>query len=259
MLQMNEAAATVVVWVIGLLTVQNWRQYRISRPLTLDGVTTLLAMLPITKSCVQHCVLSGNKGQVHVWCCQLPVTVSNMLCCVGTKGLATRMLLTAVPAGKSWTDALWALVTFSETSAMHLLENVSFEIDFTHANTFITLKLILCVLVEFAEYHEMINKANSSSASHKIPTFYRTQTLTATCTGTCHLYWTKSIQWKPSQPISWKINFTVTQPSTPTSSKCLLSYTLTLCASLNGRDQVLCSYKTRRKIVVLFYKHVYHT
>jgi len=60
-LQMNEAAATVVVWVIGSRTVRNWRQYRTNRPRTLDGVITLLAMLLITKSCVPHFALSGNK------------------------------------------------------------------------------------------------------------------------------------------------------------------------------------------------------
>jgi len=84
-LQMNEAAATVVVWVIGSQTVQNWRQYRISRRRTLDGVTILLAMLLITKSRVLRCALSANKGPV------------------------TGRVLTVVPAGKSWIDAFCAL------------------------------------------------------------------------------------------------------------------------------------------------------
>jgi len=79
-LQMNEAAATVVVWVIGSQTVQNWRQYRISRPRTLGGVTTLLATLLITK----------RSHTVH---------------CLGTKGPVTGMMLTVVPAGKSWIGA----------------------------------------------------------------------------------------------------------------------------------------------------------
>ena len=89
-LQMNEAAATAVVWVIGSQTVQNWRQYRISRPQTLDGVTILLAMLLITKSCVSYCALSGNKYP------------------------GTGMMLTVVPAGKSWIGALCALRYFSK-------------------------------------------------------------------------------------------------------------------------------------------------
>jgi len=108
-LQMNEAAATVVVWVIGSPTVQNWRQYRISRPQTLDGVTTLLAMLLITKSCVPHCALSGNKGSSY------------------------RYDADCSPCRKILD---WCLLMFSQKLPIGLLENMSCEADFTQANTF---------------------------------------------------------------------------------------------------------------------------
>lgn len=127
-LQMNGAAATVVVWVIGSQTVQNWRQYRISRPRTLDGVTTLLAMLLITKSHVPHCALSGNRGSSY------------------------RYDADYSPCRKILDWCLLCLVMFSQKMPICLLEKMSCEADFTHENTFIILKLILCVLLEFGEW-----------------------------------------------------------------------------------------------------------
>jgi len=111
-LQMNEAAATVVVWVIGSQTVQNWRQYRISRPRTLDGVTILLAMQLITKSRVPHCALCGNKGSSY------------------------RYDADCSPCRKILDWCLLCLVMFPQKMLIDLLENMSCEADFTQANTF---------------------------------------------------------------------------------------------------------------------------
>jgi hypothetical protein len=104
-LQMNEAAATVVVWVIGSQTVQNWRQYRISRHRTLDGVTILLAMLLITKSqpCPTLCGVWEQRVQLQVGC---------------------------------YRKILLCLVIFPQKMPIGLLESVSYEADFTQANTF---------------------------------------------------------------------------------------------------------------------------
>jgi ATP-dependent RNA helicase DDX41 len=54
-LEMREVAATVMVWVTGSLTVQNWRQSRTSKRTTIDGEATLPAMLLTTSfiCCVQ--------------------------------------------------------------------------------------------------------------------------------------------------------------------------------------------------------------
>jgi len=49
---------------------------------------------------------------------------------------------------------------FSQKMPIGLLENMSCEVDFTQANTFTILQLILCVLVEFSKWCNMINLEN---------------------------------------------------------------------------------------------------